>query len=300
MKPKNPRPAIIAHRGASGLAPENTLAAFAKAIEVGADGVELDVQLTADRQVVVHHDFCLSKEWARRGGNWLAEPGPPIRDLTTEELLHFDVGRLAPHSKYQAQYPEYRPADGERVPTLRQVLTLIRDRAGPAFQIWLELKAAPALLALSCDPTILAEKALEEVERLGLTDQTTVISFYWPALYHAQRTLGGIKTGYLSAERHWLDNIQSSVPGRSPWTAPFCVDDYGGSIPRMIKAAGGCAWSVYWKDLTPERLADARKQGLQTGVWTIRGWEETGPACALGADLITTDRPDWFAGEMAE
>lgn len=287
-------PLIIAHRGASGLAPENTMPAFEKAIEAGADGIELDVHLAADGALVVHHDYRISKEWARKDGQWLAETGPALRDMTLADIRAYDIGRLAPGSKYGKRYPDYEPADGARIPVLGDVLALIRERTGPDFQLWLELKLAPAEEEPTSDPIALTEAALAAVERSGLTTRTTVISFYWPALYHAQKALPGIRTGYLSAERDWLNNIQAGRPGRSPWTAPYDADDYGRSIPATIKAAGGSAWSVYWRDLTPERLAEARALGLQVGIWTIRRESEIADALAKGADVITTDRPDWF------
>jgi hypothetical protein len=64
---------IIGHRGAAGLAPENTLAAFTKAMDLGVDGLEMDVLLCADGEIVVHHDFGLKPEIARTpGGKWCA------------------------------------------------------------------------------------------------------------------------------------------------------------------------------------------------------------------------------------
>ena len=60
-------PEIIAHRGASYLAPENTLSAFRKAMEIGADGVEMDVQQTSDKKLVIHHDFVIDWHTDMRG-----------------------------------------------------------------------------------------------------------------------------------------------------------------------------------------------------------------------------------------
>ena len=73
---------VIAHRGASGLAPENTMAAFRKAIEVGADGIELDVQLSKDGKVVVYHDLYLKPELTRLDGEWLKAKGASIASLS--------------------------------------------------------------------------------------------------------------------------------------------------------------------------------------------------------------------------
>ena len=288
------KPAIIAHRGASGLAPENTLPAFRKAIEAGADGIEFDLHLTADGAIVVHHDYRMSPEWSRKDGVWITSEGPAIRDLTLAEVRAYDVGRLAPGSKYAKRYPDYTPADGTTIPTFDEVLALVKAEAPAGFQLWVELKVAPADEEPTSDPIALTEKAVAALKAAGMLDQSTLISFFWPALYHAQTLSPGIRTGYLSAERRWLNNIQIGRPDRSPWTAPFDADDYGRSVPRTIKAAGGAAWSVYWRDLTAERLAEARAAGLQVGVWTIRHQDEIAPLNALGVDVITTDRPDWF------
>lgn len=287
-------PYIIAHRGASGLAPENTIPAFEKAIEVGADGIEFDLQLTADGAIVVHHDYRMSPEWTRKDGRWLTADGPAIRDMSLAQIKSFDLGRLAPASKYLKRYPDYKPYDGVTVPTLTEVLDLVKAKAPPKFQLWIELKVAPADERPSSDPIALTEKTLAELKAAGVLKRTTLISFYWPALYHAQRLAPGIKTGFLSAERRWLNNVQAGRPGQSAWIAPFDVDDYARSIARTIRAAGGKVWSVYWRDLTPERLADARSQELGVGIWTIRHRSEIEPALALGIDVITTDRPDWF------
>src|SRR5690349_12908355 len=118
MKPLN-----IAHRGGAQLMPENTLAAFADAMARGCDGAELDVQLTRDGQVVVHHDFRLKAGLARKDGVWLSEAGPRIKDLTWRELRHYDVGTAQPGGDYSRTHPLLKPMDAE-VPTLQEVAAL--------------------------------------------------------------------------------------------------------------------------------------------------------------------------------
>src|SRR5215469_16049773 len=115
------RPMNIAHRGGAQLMPENTLAAFADALARGCDGAELDVQLSRDGAVVVHHDYRLMKDVAREKGSWRAAPGPRIKDLNLSELRRFDVGRPQAGSDYAARDPDLAPADGESVPTLEEV-----------------------------------------------------------------------------------------------------------------------------------------------------------------------------------
>lgn len=287
-------PLIIAHRGASGLAPENTLPAFAAAIEADADGVEFDVHLTADGHAVVHHDYRISEEWGRLEREWPGGPNPAIRGMTLTEVRRWDVGRLRPGSKYADRYPDYVPADGATIPTLDEAVAFIVGRAPPDFELWIELKLDPDQPALSSDSAELTAAVLDVIRRYDIAARTTLISFYWPALYSAQSWMPAVRTGYLSAERSWLNNIQRARPGLSPWTEPADIDDHAGSIPTMIQNMGGRVWSVYWRDLSPARLEDAHERGLTVGVWTIRTPDEGRAVRAMQVDVITTDRPDWF------
>jgi glycerophosphoryl diester phosphodiesterase len=110
-------PLILAHRGASSAAPENTLAAFRLAIAQGADGVELDVQLTRDGVAVVMHDRTLKRTAGLRRR---------VSSIEASRVAELDCG-----SWFDARYC------GERIPTLRQVLELFDDR----YVVNLELKA---------------------------------------------------------------------------------------------------------------------------------------------------------------
>ncbi len=194
------------------------------------------------------------------------ETGPAIRDLTLAEVQAYDVGRLAPGSAYHAKYPEYEPIDGARIPTLQQVLELVVERAPADFQLWLELKLAPPAMEQTTDAVDLAEAALALIAGAGLTAHTTVISFYWPALYYVQRVLPGIETCFLSIQQPREDNIAAGKAGVPPWTAPLDARAFDGSVPAIIKAAGGSAWSVYWQDLTSALVTEARALGLSVGV----------------------------------
>src|ERR1700761_6149533 len=118
-------PLNIAHRGGAGLAPENTLAAFADALARGCDGAELDVQLSRDGAMVVHHDWRLMKDVAREGGAWLKEPGPRIKDLTLAQLRQFDVGAARPGSDYALSHHLLKSVNAP-VPRLDEVVALAR------------------------------------------------------------------------------------------------------------------------------------------------------------------------------
>ena len=95
------------HRGTRGHAPENTLAAFERALTIGVDTLEMDAAVTSDGVVVVSHDPALNPALVRDPqGAWLKGPGPLIRTLTWAELQAYDIGRLDPSSAYGRQFPE--------------------------------------------------------------------------------------------------------------------------------------------------------------------------------------------------
>ena len=158
------QPWNIAHRGGAQLMPENTLAAFADAIARGCDGAELDVQLTADGRVVVHHDFRLKADLARKDGAWLAETGPRIKELTWDELRHLDVGTVRPASDYARTHPLLKPLDAP-VPALEDVVAL----AGRGFKLFVELKCDGS--NDSADPVALADAAGVPVSVIGQSSE---------------------------------------------------------------------------------------------------------------------------------
>lgn len=141
------RPLIWAHRGASGYAPENTLIAFQKAVELGADGVELDVQLTKDDQIVVIHDETIDR--TSDGKGW-------VKDYTLEELRKFNYNKV---------HPEYEHAD---IPTLREVYELLKPTG---LTINVELKTGIVFYEE------LERKVLELTKEMGMEDKVLYSSF---------------------------------------------------------------------------------------------------------------------------
>lgn len=144
---KTDRPLIWAHRGASGYAPENTLEAFQKAIEMKADGIELDVQLTKDGQMVVIHDEMIDR--TSDGKGW-------VKDFTLEELRKFN---------YNKTHPEFEHAD---IPMLREVYELIKPSG---LTINVELKTGIVFY------DELEKRVLELTKEMGMEDQVLYSSF---------------------------------------------------------------------------------------------------------------------------
>ncbi len=157
---------IIAHRGASGHAPENTLAAFQKGIDLGANMLELDIHMSKDGELVVMHDPTLERTTNGTGY---------IKNYTVRELKQFDASK---------RFENYQ---GERIPILQEVFDLAQKRATFA----IEIKNCPILY-----PDI-EKKLVRLIERNDLVDNALVIAFYHPSLKEIKRLNPDIKTGVL-------------------------------------------------------------------------------------------------------
>lgn len=164
------RARVIAHRGFSAVAPENTMAAFRKAIEVGADMFELDVLLSKDGHVVVIHDDTLERTTDGEG---------PVAARTLEELRALDAG-----SWFNSTFA------GEGIPTLAETLELARGRILVNIEIKTEAVTDEAHGGI-------VDKTLGLVRRLAMMDQTVISSFDPRALAHARELEPGVKTASL-------------------------------------------------------------------------------------------------------
>jgi len=168
------RPRVIAHRGFSGVAPENTMAAFQKAIDVGADMFELDVLLSQDGHVVVIHDETLDRTTDGEG---------PVAARTLSELKVLDAG-----SWFAADFA------GERIPTLAETLELAKGRILVNIEIKTEAVTDRAQGGI-------VDKALAIVRRLDMMDEIVISSFDPRALAQARELEPGVKTASLFNER---------------------------------------------------------------------------------------------------
>jgi glycerophosphoryl diester phosphodiesterase len=285
---------IIGHRGAAGLAPENTLSAFARACEIGVDAMEFDILLTADRKAVVYHDFYLKPELTRTpDGKWLTSASlTAIKDLRLAELKTYDVGRLKPGTSYSRRYPEQTPVDGERIPTLQEVIRLHKNQCDKTTQLWIEIKTSPEHSNLTPRPEAVSEMVVKILREEKITDRTRILSFDWRNLVHVQKIASDISTVYLSLEGKRLNNIKRGQPGASPWMAGLDIDDFSGSIPHAVQAAGGRYWAPYYKRLTINQIQTAHQLGIQVFVWTPDSRSEMERLIDMGVDGIITNRPD--------
>jgi glycerophosphoryl diester phosphodiesterase len=289
------------HRGTRGLAPENTLAAFRRALEIGVTTIETDLGVTKDDVVVISHNPFLSPDLVRDpDGHWLASQGIQIRALTFAELRRYDIGRINPTSQYAKQFPNQQAVDGERFPKLSELFDLGKASGKPV-RFNIETKITPTSGSNTPDPTTFARLLIAVVREANVVDRVTVQSFDWRTLIEVKRIAPEIETSCLTIQTRDDDTVrQAPDGGPSPWHAGLALRDYGGSLPALVKAAGCETWSMFWRNLTPKDAADAHTLGLKVLPWTVNERGDMRSLIDLGVDGIITDYPDRLREVMAE
>jgi len=160
-------PQIMAHRGACGYAPENTIPSFKLAIEQGADGVELDIQLTKDGEIVVIHDETIDR--TSNGKGW-------VKDYTFAELRQFNFNKT---------HPEYEHAD---IPTMREVFELIKPT-----NMWINIEIKTGIIFY---PHI-EEMILALTKEMGMEDRVYYSSFNHESVMKIKTLNPDAKVGFL-------------------------------------------------------------------------------------------------------
>ena len=288
------------HRGARGLAPENTLAAFRRALAVGVTTLETDLAVTRDDVLVISHNPMLSRDLVRDAdGRWLSADGPTIRSLTFEALQRYDIGRVDPASGYARQFPEQRGVDGERFPTLVDVIALVKSHDKPV-RLNIETKIDPTRPGDTVDPATFATLVVEAIRNAHMEDRVTVQSFDWRTLVEVKRLAPGIPTACLTMQTADHDTVKPSATGASAWTAGFDLRNYANSVPRLAHAAGCNIWSPLASNVTPADIGTGHALGMQVLPWTVNDTAVMARLIDQGVDGLITDYPDRLRNVMRD
>jgi glycerophosphoryl diester phosphodiesterase len=216
---------VVGHRGAALLEPENTLRGFRRAIELGVDYVECDVHLTTDGQLAVIHDDTVDRTTDGHG---------PVNSFSMEGLRRLDAGQ------------------GERIPTLAEVLAVTRDHV----RVLIELKGAGVEAV-----------AVETVRAAGMTEQVIFTSFHLERIQKVREIDPALTTGA----------IFSQPP-------PDACD--------QAIAAGASTMGIHHRNLTADFLREARARGFVVRAWNPDTEPEMEAMVDLGVDGIGSNRPD--------
>jgi glycerophosphoryl diester phosphodiesterase len=288
------------HRGARGLLAENTLPSFTLALQMGVTTLELDVVVTQDDVLVISHDPALNPDITRDAqGRFLSSKGPDIRQLSFEQLQNYDVGRINPTSRYAQTFSAQKGQDGVRIPRLKDLFELVKTQGHTQVKFAIETKITPQRTDQTPEPERFVQLLLQEIKDHGMSERVQILSFDWRTLQAVQKTAPGMPTVYVTAQLPVLDNLGIKAGQPSTWTAGFQHAQHG-SVPRMIKAAGGTHWSSFWRELDAQKVREAQSLGLKVLAWTVNDRQSMGQMLDLGVDGLVTDRPDIAAELLKE
>jgi len=245
-------PLIIGHRGASALAPENTLAAFRLAIEAGADGLEFDVRLARDGVPIVAHDSTMQRT---------ANVGAAVDSLTSPELGRIDIGSWFNVANKGRGYADF---SGESIPTLAQTLEFLDDFDG---RIFIELKCGEH------DHLDLTAAVCELLKNSRVRPQVIIKSFKLSVITQAKILLPSVRTAALFAPK-----IASILRKEK-------------HLVKIANELGADELSLHYSLATRKLMEKALKRGLSVNIWTINSARLLRRARRLGIASVITDDP---------
>jgi glycerophosphoryl diester phosphodiesterase len=226
----HPRPLVFAHRGGSALGPENTIAAFDRGMEAGADGFELDVHLSVDGVVVVHHDSTLDRTTSASG---------PVASRTADELARVDAGY---HFSVNGAHP--CRGQGVGVPTLRDVLRRYSD--------------VPVIIEMKVDSVAMGEALAREVRSADAVDRVCAAGFGTRSSAAARAALPEMACSACHAEvRLAVYRTLAHWPVRHARYGGYQVPECSGMLrivsPRFIRYAHDASMKVHVWTIDEER-----------------------------------------------
>lgn len=238
------RPYVVAHRGISGKAPENTLASFRLACDTpGIDMIELDVRLSQDGEVIVLHDRTLQRTST---GNGTATHYP------VTEIQQFDAGSWF-HPRFAT----------ERIPTLREVLSLVDKRR------WVNIELKSDFF-FPTKPEQLERKVLDVVRELSYQDHVLYSSF----------------------NHRLLANIKRLSPEASTGVLFTFTRDYGRMPSKLAERVGAEVFVCAKRELSFRMVEDARNHGIAVYVYTLNSVANAKKMLEMGVDGILSDIAD--------
>jgi glycerophosphoryl diester phosphodiesterase len=233
------------HRGARGLAPESTIASFDAAIAHGVTGIEFDVRLTGDGEVVVWHDPTLEAAKCVFEGEDLTEA--LVADLTLAQLRSVDVG-----SRTLAAYPQQVAAPGSRILTLAELF----DRyaaAHPTLWWTVEVKVDPTDPREVATREELTRRVIDAIKDAGVEGRSFVHSFDWAVLELARDIDQSLILSALMVPGMPVEDVR-------PWTGSLDPADFPDEVAAAA-ALGASVFSPYWTWCTPDNVARAHELG---------------------------------------
>lgn len=260
------------HRGARGLAPENTVPAFLKALEFPlVSTLELDVVISKDRQVIVSHEPWLSHEICSHAGGKAVQKSEEetlnIYQLTAAQIASFDCG-----SRGHTRFPEQTAMPAHK-PTLEQVVKAVEEYCAahhrPVPQYNIEIKSNPGWDEVKTPaPADFAALVVDEIRKLGIAERTCVQSFDPRSLREVRRLSPDMVTALLVENVRGLEQNVKEL----------------GFVPTI--------YSPYFQLVNAETVKNAHAKNMRIIPWTVNETADMEALIRLGVDGIITDYPN--------
>ena len=300
---------LQAHRGGLALRPENTLPAFANAMRVGVSTLELDIQITEDGQAVVTHDRqvtgvkCRDTAPATPGDPEFPYVGKYVNTLTLAQVKTLDCGTRRPADPRTDPYlPTLVMTPGERMPTLEQVLELVKRRGDRDLTLNIETKVEAGAPHETAPREQFVQVVASGLRRERMLDRVTIQSFDCGALMRMAEVEPRLPLVALVVPNF----LEVGRPGASPWLGGIDIDDFGGDPVAAVASFGADAISplhgdpqggaIYWPDYRPFTTRDlvqrAHRAGLEVIPWTVNDRPTMEKLIDDGVDGLITDFPD--------
>ncbi len=263
------------HRGARGLAPENTWPAFEAAIRTGMTAIELDVHLTADSEIIIHHDpYTNPGQCTKRDGKRIGRVR--IARMLAAELKTFDCGAQTDH-----KFPGQIASPGALLLTLRDFFVTLRefesiDQRAAQVKINIDVKFPPGKPPSEPELTHFARLIFETVQKANMGTRVMVQSFEKRMSPVMKQAAPEIPTAVLFPRKHWSS-------GHEQWSK------------HMIKTALEMQANIvapYRRDTNAQLIKLAHAKGLKVIAWTINDPDEMRGLIRMGIDGIISDYPD--------
>ncbi|MFC5731083.1 MULTISPECIES: glycerophosphodiester phosphodiesterase family protein [Nocardioides] len=309
---------LQAHRGGIALTVENTLPAFANALELGVSTLELDVQVTEDGHAVVTHDRDPSPRNCRDTAPAFADdpefPYVPnrtyIKDLTLAQVRTIDCGSLR-----HPLYPDQELSPGEPMPLLSQVFDLVNAHHAEHVTLNVETKVEAGAPEQTAPREAFVRAVLADIRDARIRNQVTIQSFDWGALMRVRELEPRLPIVALTNGQQFL---QAGRDGASPWLGGIDIDAFPGNLQEKYVAAtasfdadavspvhgdpqGGTIDTPGYVPFTTQALVDAAHQaGMRVIPWTVNDRATMEHLIGLGIDGLITDRPDLLREVMAD
>lgn len=300
---------LQAHRGGRDARPENTLAAFAYAMELGVTTLELDMQMTKDGQIVISHNPVLNHNLTKGPDGKYVEAGKyDIRTMNFAELGMFDIGTMnaAAGDYYESHGKTQMAVPGAKIPTLEDVFELANAYGNEKIYFNIETKsyADPADPASknNPDPEKFVKKVYDIIQKYHMEDRVLLQSFDWRTLQIMHKLDPNITLVALSSEQPswgWVEGCYLKIGDKkaSPWLAGLNINDYHGNYVKAARDIGADVVAPYWEELSPQLVSEAHSLGMKVVPWTVNDRKDMSMLIDMGVDGIITDRP-WILREL--